>query len=95
MKLPSQRRELTAKRDAQVAVEAGKRLVQQQQTWAADQRACKRDALLFSTRELVRVATGQQRIDPAGERTTLRDVSEHLGNSTCWLFESVRTHPIG
>ena len=44
---------------AQVGVEIGQRLVEQQRLWLDDQRARQRDALLLAAREFARIAVGE------------------------------------
>ena len=55
-----QRADLGAERLAQVAVQVGQRLIEQQQARAADDGAGQRDALLLAAGQLGRAAPGQR-----------------------------------
>ena len=65
LKLASEGGQLRTQHHAQIAVKVGKRFVQQQQLRRSDKCTRKCDALLFTAGELVGIAIGQQRLDPA------------------------------
>src|SRR5262245_40195626 len=65
MKLAAERGELRSQSRSQLRIEAGERLIEQQQTRRADERTGERDALLLAARQLVRIAVGEPRVHPA------------------------------
>ena len=71
---------------AQLLIERRKRLVQEQETGAFDQRACKRDALALAAGELVRLALAQAlELD---ELQHLRNSGPNIGFCKPLLLES-------
>src|SRR6266850_3169207 len=64
-KVTLQRGELSTQDHAQLAIETGERLVQEEQPRRPHKGTRQRDALLLATRQLMRIAVGQDRLDLA------------------------------